>query len=216
MKRFFTFLILIIVANISFAQVTVTFNVDMTDAQIKNGAGDDVRAFDAASDEVYIAGSIFGSWATPGSDVAYKMTDADGDLIYTIEAADVAAGTVQYKYFAEAPGSLSWDCGEWTGDPNREITVGTSAMTTNDLWSDIANSISDTKENSINIYPNPSNGVFTINAKGFAVNVFDITGKAVTVAVSGNTVDMSNAQAGVYFVRLTSDNAVITKRVVIK
>ena len=97
---------------------TVTFNVDMNDAE----------NFTPGTDIVYITGSIVG-WAEPGSNADYIMTDVDADGIYTI-ALSMEAGDYAYKYFMNA----GWDGGEWNGDPNRTFTVSND-MVINDVWS---------------------------------------------------------------------------------
>lgn len=79
----------------------------------------------------------------------------------------------------------------------------------------------DVANNGIDIYPNPSNGMFTLmsNVEG-KVDIVDITGKLVHpgALVKANQVmevNMPELSAGVYFVRFYSNNALTTKRIVI-
>jgi hypothetical protein len=76
-------------------------------------------------------------------------------------------------------------------------------------------------DNTIDIYPNPSNGMFTVmsNLDG-RVDIIDITGKLVHpgALVKANQVmevNMPELSAGVYFVRFYSNDALTSKRIVI-
>ena len=75
--------------------------------------------------------------------------------------------------------------------------------------------------NAVDIYPNPSNGMFTVmsNLDG-RVDIVDVTGNLVHpgVVVKANQmieVNMPELSAGVYFVRLFSNNSMTTERIVI-
>ena len=80
---------------------------------------------------------------------------------------------------------------------------------------------SDLTNNSVDIYPNPSNGMFTVTSKvDGRVDIVDVTGKLVHpgVIVKANQmieVNMPELSAGVYFVRLYSNNSMTTERIVI-
>jgi hypothetical protein len=60
------------------------------------------------------------------------------------------------------------------------------------------------------IYPNPSNGVFTIEHKFFepmAYQITDITGKKIALGELNDTqtqIDLSSAQSGVYFLKISN------------
>ena len=129
------FLLFVIIAFASFAAVNksiasentrsynVTFNVNMTDAD----------GFNPDAHTVYLTGSFTG-WAEPGtggSITMNKVENREGDLIYTTTL-QLDAGQYQYKYFSDAFGA-GWAGGEWPGDPNRVIIVG-SDMTINNIW----------------------------------------------------------------------------------
>jgi hypothetical protein len=73
-------------------------------------------------------------------------------------------------------------------------------------------------KNSINIYPNPSNGKLTINSNQDIanINVFDITGKAVhnkefTNKLNQTEIDLSALNNGIYFIAVQSSNGEISK-----
>jgi len=77
--------------------------------------------------------------------------------------------------------------------------------------------------NNVTVYPNPSNGIFNIalgNIQPSAIAVYDVTGKIIwSKAALQNTttetsIDLSNAQTGIYFVKITADNQSIVKRII--
>ncbi|MAE09402.1 MAG: hypothetical protein CL661_11925 [Bacteroidetes bacterium] len=91
-------------------QYSITFQVDMTDAD----------PFDPATDEIFMSSS-FAGWPQPGTCAGCVMEPTGvGSMIYT-NSATIDSGEVQYKYFRVINGEASWDHGEWTGDPNRKV-----------------------------------------------------------------------------------------------
>jgi hypothetical protein len=104
-----------------FAQVSVTFNVDMTADS----------TFDPATQHVYISGD-FAGWAQPGTNADYMLIPDENNEIYTITVADVPAGKIQYKYFI-VEDTPTWDMGEWGGDPNR-MAIVVEDVTIDNVW----------------------------------------------------------------------------------
>jgi hypothetical protein len=119
------FLLFVIIAFASFAAIdksiasentrsyTVTFNVNMTDAE----------GFNPDEHTVYLTGSFTG-WAEPGTGESItmeKIRDREENLVYTTTL-QLAADQYEYKYFSDAFGA-GWNGGEWPGDPNRSINV---------------------------------------------------------------------------------------------
>ena len=69
------------------------------------------------------------------------------------------------------------------------------------------------------IYPNPSvNGNFTVNAQGEAdVVVYDFSGKVVfSATVNGQEEVKANLKAGVYAVKVSSDNSTNVSKLVVR
>ena len=74
-------------------------------------------------------------------------------------------------------------------------------------------------ENSVSVYPNPSNGMFTTETpKNTTIQVFDVYGKLVYSSVLNtmrNKVELNNFANGIYTVRFTVEGQSITKKIVI-
>jgi hypothetical protein len=74
----------------------------------------------------------------------------------------------------------------------------------------------------VSIYPNPSNGAFSVQAtENATVDVYDMNGKQIIASqvISSNgkvNIDLNNVEAGVYLVRVQNDAFSTTKRIVIE
>jgi hypothetical protein len=177
--------------------VTVTFNVDMT-APIESGL------FAVGTDVLYVTGN-FNGWDEPGTGESLILTDTDGDKTYTVSV-EIATnyGELQYKYFRNA----GWNGGEWEGEPNRIITVGTEGITTNDTW---IVGIGEDLLNAITISPNPFKDELVINNAGNVneIVISNVLGQAVVkVSEISNRIELSTSelQNGVYFITITDNN----------
>ena len=77
--------------------------------------------------------------------------------------------------------------------------------------------------NNISVYPNPSNGLVTISYGTLEPNqiqVYDISGKLIltkeNLNVSESNIDLSTATQGIYFIKISSENQSVVKRLVKK
>lgn len=71
------------------------------------------------------------------------------------------------------------------------------------------------------IYPNPANDFITIESNTVqisSVNVYDVLGKNVLSQneLANNRLDVSNFDSGIYFVKISSEDASITKKIIIQ
>jgi len=154
-------------------------------------------------------------WTMPGDNAAYEMTESATDDIYTVTVS-LADADYNYKYFKIVGGTSSWDNGEWNGDPNRSFTVAGADVTINDDFG-LYVGLAELNSKGISVYPNPSNGLFTVNVENnFNLEVFDITGKMISARIlTGNTtLELNNA--GVYFLRFSNENGSVTQRVIVQ
>ncbi len=167
-----------------------------------------------------------------------EATDVQNETItltWEQEANTANSWEVQYR----VQGSETWNSATATAVPytltgltgltTYEIQV--VANCTNGLTSDPSNMITETTtntgingydlESSVNLYPNPTASNVTISAQGMmeSVSMYDVYGKLIsTIKVEGTTttVDLSSYASGVYFARITTENGVVTKRIVKK
>jgi hypothetical protein len=160
------------------------------------------------------------------------MTNSSGDIWeITISLED---GTYEYKFShdnwvgqeALTPGlSCTVTEGEFT---NRTLVVTENVTLPVVCWNACVScdlvSLESNELSGLNVYPNPSNGVINIQGSTDATQVeyviTDAQGRVVSSGfVASNTlneqVDLSQVGAGVYFVRLSTQNAQRVERVVI-
>ncbi|MDP1727047.1 MAG: T9SS-dependent M36 family metallopeptidase [Bacteroidota bacterium] len=80
------------------------------------------------------------------------------------------------------------------------------------------------KANNVEIYPNPTHGMITIEIKGSTtidrISVFDLTGKLVysnseKIQTAKTSIDLSGLSNGVYFIRAIADDCTYTQKIVI-
>lgn len=83
--------------------------------------------------------------------------------------------------------------------------------------------INETELNGISIFPNPSNGVFTVTsteADRFTVEVINVLGEVISTKNIEGTInesfDMSTLNAGIYFVKVANNNTENIQRIIIK
>ncbi len=187
---------------------TVVFNVDMRHRPGGFTPGD--------NHTIFITGNFPGvDWAAPGSIPASQLMSATDNVFVFTKTMMLPVGTYSYKYF-DAP---SFDSGEWPGSPNRQVTV-TGNMTVNDWFGHIGSPTNvDIIENAqVRVFPNParSNINITSGTNIKKVSLIDMLGQVVYSAeVNGNShiFSINSLRAGVYFVKVYSENGVVTQKV---
>lgn len=133
------------------------------------------------------------------NETVFCMTD-EGTYNYTLEVTDNATGCSN-QFSLGASFNSNFDC-----------TVAVNELTL--------------LEETINIFPNPNRGIFTLSFDTNDVNpvdlsIFDVTGKRIfteNYTSFGNSfkeeIDISNFETGIYLVQLQLENEVIVKRIV--
>ncbi|NOX85494.1 MAG: T9SS type A sorting domain-containing protein [Chlorobi bacterium] len=130
MKKLFTSIVIMLMATVaSFAQVTVTFNLDMR--------GTD---FNPAAKDLYVSGEAGGiDWATPGSDPNLELTDPDNDTIFTVVLSGIDSGYYYMDYYETSEGAAEWGP-EWPtplGHDRMLYVDGSHDVVINDKWGEI-------------------------------------------------------------------------------
>ena len=191
----------------------VTLNVDMTDAE----------AFDPATDEIFLAGTVNipHGWVTPGEMMNMKLQPVEaGSMMYTTNLS-LYNGDYEYKYFKVINGEASWDGGEWEGGDNRALSVDTTA-TVDNKWGDPTFGINDINAGPIvSLFPNPCQSEITVsffeNTNDInKVEVYNVTGALVQTIDSFTsqmvTISTANLTSGVYFVAVHNQQGIQTAK----
>ncbi|RLD29098.1 MAG: hypothetical protein DRI75_04425, partial [Bacteroidetes bacterium] len=102
---------------------------------------------------------------------------------------------------------------------------GTTSMTDYDT-SGCALSVGENELSSvITVFPNPTNGEFYISNASFInlekVVIYDISGRLISKHDISNTsriktIPLNNVSKGMYFVSIYSENAVVTKKIILE
>ena len=162
------------------------------------------------------------------------MTKTPTAIIYWVqEEGDVN----EWKFFYKKVSESVWDS-VITTTPGVELIVEDSTLyegyvvthCTNGLWSDPSATIifqadhsgidNYTLDNSVTVYPNPTSGVVQIKNEEWRmenVEVYDVFGKLLNVMSVNDhtaTLDLGGYAKGTYFVKVTTERGVVTKRVV--
>lgn len=179
------------------SEALVVFNVDMNYVE--------TTVFDPANDIVTIAGSFTDpAWQEPTlTDLTFSDDDMDG--IYSLEVPLAIAGNYEYKYFINA----GWNGGEWEGGENRDFDFEGEALIIDDVFAEQPQSVNNLSRSYINIYPNPTSGIFTLDIQENAiVRISNIAGQEVyNKNVSRQAIiDISDVKAGIYLVNITTDH----------
>ena len=102
-------------------------------------------------------------------------------------------------------------------------TNGCVSDTSNHVAETIGLGVKELKElGGVRVYPNPTNGEFTINNEQLTINnveIFDVFGRKVSshhlISKSSNhKIDISYLHAGIYFVQISTEQGTVTKKVV--
>ncbi len=193
-------------------QAPATFNVNMK-AHISSGE------FKPATDFVDVAGS-FNNWSGSA-----HLTDEDGDGIYTITIAGMPVSKViEYKYRING----NWNTSEYpNGGPNRTYTVRYWNVLNDTYNGGVAAGVDvNNLTASFNVYPNPTQGAFTVEvansiASDLIITLTNIQGQIVyqnkVTGVTTHTETIDNKLAkGLYFLSVNNGNEVKVQKVVVQ
>ena len=204
------------------ANVDVTFSVDLS-------------AYTGSFTNVNLNGT-FNNWCGECA----VMTDVDMDDIYELTVSVPTLDTIEFKYTLDG-----WTAQEelTEGDPctittiddgetftNRFLVLSADTVLPAVCWNAcVACAALDIEENTwlnnVVIAPNPSEGIFNINADlnastNVLINVIDVQGKVVfesneSTAVIRQRIDLSHVENGLYLINITSQSGTISEKIFI-
>jgi len=175
-----------------------------------HGDIDEVRFWNIALSQSDITSTInCEAQAQPELIAYYKfnqgISTSDNTAITTLTDATTNTNSGTLTNFALTGTTSNWK----SGSP---VTTGNTCATLGIL--DFENSVN------LEIYPNPSNGVFTISIQEDAnVSVHDLLGKVTytsKVKVGNNIIDISNYQSGIYLLNVKTEKGSVTKKMIIE
>lgn len=148
------------------------------------------------------------------------MTDVDGDSIYSITYFNVIVGTeIEYGYGYAGEGT---DTTLETHVEGRTWTVVSGENIINDLFDNWTSVKPVDALGQLNVYPNPSNGKFTVTMKNSGnvnIEVINMKGVSVYKTVSRTAVtdiDLSPFAKGVYYLRVVDGSNTGIQKIVVE
>ncbi len=161
--------------------------------------------------------------ATGTYTVNFTVTDeasnpVEGVQIEMLEAVRTTATTNDQgvaTFDLVAAGAYTWEATmtDWTTQEGTFTVPGEVDIAITNFT---AVGITDLNSN-ISIYPNPSNGMFTVSVNGtYNLQVIDLTGKVISEQEIANTEDINLKESGVYMLRLTNDVETLNYKVIVK
>jgi hypothetical protein len=135
-------------------------------------------------------------------------------MIWTITF-ELEAGEYQYKYFLND----GWDGGEWTGDPNRVVTVVDADVVVDDIWG--YNNVPTNLLSNLHVYPNPFSENITVDNAEMVTRVVitNLIGQVVMdMPMNGSqqTIETGNLNKGVYLITFMANNGERVVRKMVK
>ena len=162
---------------------------------------------------IYIDWNNDNDFDDAGERVAYVIVATGWSNVFTFTVPSTATlGDLAMRVrisFSTDDGPIS-PCGESQWGEVEDYTVK--------IKSDV--SVKANQLENIAIYPNPTNSILSVNLNGINVDqivVTDVTGRVVATEVNPTGIvsfDLSSQSAGVYFVRINSQNSTLTKKVI--
>lgn len=150
-------------------------------------------------------------------EVAYVLVAAGWSNTFTVNVPTGAiTGTVTMRV------KISYNPDDGDIDPCASTTWGETEDYSVNIQASSSSEISESTLNAISVYPNPTNGILTINlahvqADVQSVELRDVTGRIIasTQPINGNVVfDLSNETAGIYFVTVKTTSGTVTRKIV--
>jgi hypothetical protein len=165
----------------------------------------------------------------------FKTANANTNFRVTVNGNQI--GTTYRPPFSGTP--INWqhiviNLNAFRGQPSVEIGLessvaegyangaGTANLIDNVRIERILGVNSDILNSQLNVFPNPSAGVFNVSlpqGKAFAMEVTDLTGRVVmkeTSAAKNAQVDLSKAAKGIYLLKVTSEGSVVVRKLIVE
>ncbi len=179
---------------------TVTFRVDMSNAP----------GFDPDADLVFVSGSMF-NFAIPGTLPDEQLMEPIGDMIYA-NTMELEEGSYIYKYYINA--------GVGNPEPGQDRNVQVLSDTVfHDYWG--VTGLDALYDTPTNVYPNPASYYIEVSSRAtiYEFTLRDIRGiRLMSQSVMSRrfSLSLSEIPSGIYFLTLTTDNGLETKKIIVR
>ena len=204
------------------------FGCEQSDTYLDTGFGDGGSSGSVGSIKVTNPGDFFRvstetSWCVYLSD-SDGLTGVDGDIKFTgtLSSGDTIEETIRVVHSQASWDRLTFSPEIWDTQELTELEVSIFANVNYLSLDNIAfnnsmtTSISNHKDESIKIYPNPAvNEISIIGMDDGNIIIFDAYGRIIKdQSLFNSKIDISGLPDGVYFISLYSPNQPITKRII--
>lgn len=187
-----------------------------------DGTNDQLWVYDPVADTVTNVSNITGSVATGGNNHdPSDFVPYDGFLYY---AGEIADDTRQFLFRTDGVTSVRlnsdiFDIDDIVVYNNILYFEGDDGITGNELYQADPTTLStgETVLEIVNVFPNPAKDhiIFSENMIGKSYTIFDASGKQVSQGtLSTERLDL-NFSNGLYLIKVTSDNSIFTKKIII-
>ncbi|MGZ4060735.1 MAG: SBBP repeat-containing protein, partial [Bacteroidia bacterium] len=168
------------------------------------------------------------------NDAFVSKLDASGNFVWAVSMGGAAATDNSGYSIALDASSDIYTFGSFKGttdfDPGSGTADLTSVGSSNDIFiqklnqANVATSITENAaENNISIYPNPTNGLFSIalasSEKNISMEIYNNIGELVYSKQNTDTqtlIDLKNNAAGFYFIKVMSENKIVGIKKIIR
>ncbi|WP_445748917.1 T9SS type A sorting domain-containing protein [Polaribacter sp.] len=208
MKKQLLFIALLVTSFIN-AQ-SIEFTSDISTAEIGKTIKVDFKYTVAADGYIFCGINLLNDWTwvsyVGGGDLspAPAGTDVAGSITFTIPEGTTPSssltGQLNYKINIELKTStFDWLAGAYPATP---INLTAASLSTNNFEKDL-----------ISVFPNPANDLLQLrgieNTKISQVTISNVLGKKVlaTSNLKNNSIDISNLNAGIYILSISSENS---------
>lgn len=199
-----------------------------------NGDGTGLFTSGVLAGPIDITYSIFGICGSSSTEAIDVLETPSANFTFTGTNEITFTNTSLNMVF---PSAINWNFGDGNQestflDPTHEYTAnGTytvclEVVNGNGCTDEICKTVTvigvgikETNATSFEIFPNPSNGIFTVNYNGQAtVTVTNVIGKTISKSALSNTstIDLTQMPSGTYFVTVQGENFSKTKKVIIE
>lgn len=172
----------------------------------------------AVTGDVYSKIDGTGTLVLPSSQIVnvFRLVTMDTTLVSIPTFADVEVIRVQMEYYDQADASSQ----NLPIFVDAYISISGMGAQREVLSKNLSLGLNAKSIENFKVYPNPSNGEFTITGDFYEANVevVDVAGKAVYASEinTGSTVKLNSVNSGVYFVKVTSNNKTAVEKITIK